>query len=290
MTVFSVSCRNKQDQKPLSAGGGPVNETRIVADKPVPELKITYRLMTEGIKQLDSQYSPEQIHILLGLNRIDKKALRRVDTLIVPDTFIANWLAYAPFPAHLQALDSISKILLFSYRLQAFAAYENGKLTRWGPTSLGKKSTPTHTGLFHCNWKAKRTISTIDDEWILDWYFNLENKSGVSMHQYELPGYPASHACARLAEHDAKWIYHWAAQWKLSDNGQQILAYGTPVIIFGSYDFSKKLHRNILNGKDAVRLTEDELREVIHPHLSLILERQRTRKILDTASSDLGIR
>jgi lipoprotein-anchoring transpeptidase ErfK/SrfK len=96
--------------------------------------------------------------------------------------------------------------LLISYPIEAFGAYEQGKLVRWGPTSLGKKSTKTPTGLFFTNWKSKETISTEDSSWILKWYFNLVNSTGVSIHQYGLPGYPASHACARLYEEDAKWF------------------------------------------------------------------------------------
>jgi hypothetical protein len=205
--------------------------------------------------------------------------------LIVPDTFLPSLDYYSPFPKHLSFMDSIKKILLFSYKTQAFAAYENGILSRWGPTSLGKKSTPTQAGLFHCNWRARKTISTIDADWILNWYVNIDNKSGVSIHEYELPGYPASHACGRLSAEDAQWIYNWIDQWKLSENGQQILAYGTPVIVFGSYDFEKKLFRNILNGNEAIKVSSDSIREVVSIYSSLIIQRQKNREQIDTIIS-----
>ncbi|RPI72970.1 MAG: hypothetical protein EHM47_07060, partial [Ignavibacteriales bacterium] len=113
-------------------------------------------------------------------------------------------MPYSPFPKHAEILDSVKKILIYSYPIQAFAAYEFGTLVRWGPTSLGKRSTPTPTGLFHTNWKAKRTISTVDSTWVLPWAFNLDNFAGVSIHQFDLPGYPASHACARMLDTDAE--------------------------------------------------------------------------------------
>jgi hypothetical protein len=123
-------------------------------------------------------------------------------------------------------------------------------------------------------------VSTVNDEWILDWYVNIDNHSGVSMHEYELPGYPASHACARLSEEDAKWIYHWADGWKLSPNGQQIEFYGTPVYIFGTYDFDRKLLHNITIQDKAVTLPADSLDNILRPILPVILKRQLDRKLL----------
>ncbi len=56
------------------------------------------------------------------------------------------------------------------------------------------------------------------------------------MHQYELPGLPASHACVRLLEHDAMWIYQWGQGWTLDSKGQLVQP-GTPIVILGSYAF-----------------------------------------------------
>src|SRR6185436_9183186 len=117
------------------------------------------------------------------------------------------------------------------------AAYDSGRLVRWGPTSTGKRATPTPAGLFFANWKAKQTRSTENDEWILNWYFNFDNARGVSFHEYAMPGYPASHACVRLLAEDAKWIYDWADQWKVSRNGRGVIRWGTPVVVFDDYDY-----------------------------------------------------
>jgi hypothetical protein len=104
---------------------------------------------------------------------------------------------------------------------------------------MGAKKTKTPVGKFHTNWKSKRQISTDNSDWILPWYFNLINATGVSFHQFELPGFPASHSCIRLRQVDAEYIYYYGEQWKLDETGRQILQEGTPVIIFGEYPFGK---------------------------------------------------
>jgi hypothetical protein len=175
----------------------------------------------------------------------------------------------------------VPKILIFSYPVQAFAAYEYGTLVRWGPTSLGKRSTPTPTGLYFTNWKAKETISTVNEEWVLPWAFNIDNFNGISIHQFELPGYPASHSCARLLEADAEWIYYWADQWILTKDGEKIRAYGTPVIIYGKYDFhSPRPWKLLYENKDADKIKPEELNEVIKKELPVIIQRKDQRDSL----------
>ena len=71
------------------------------------------------------------------------------------------------------------------------------------------------------------------------WYFNISNKGGVAMHQYFLPGYPASHSCIRMYEEDAKWIFDWAQQWEISEDGATVIKNGTPVLLFGTYNFEE---------------------------------------------------
>ena len=60
----------------------------------------------------------------------------------------------------------------------------------------------------------------------------------MSFHQFDLPGYPASHACVRLLERDAKWLYEWGQQWTLDTTGRTILTTGTPVVIVAEYDYA----------------------------------------------------
>jgi hypothetical protein len=70
----------------------------------------------------------------------------------------------------------------------------------------------------------------------MGWYFNFDNARGLALHSYALPGYPASHACVRLLERDAIWIYGWCEGWTLGARGQ-VLDQGTPLLIAGRYAF-----------------------------------------------------
>jgi hypothetical protein len=42
----------------------------------------------------------------------------------------------------------------------------------------------------------------------MPWY-QFSNDRGFGVHQYDLPGRPASHGCVRMLERDAKWVYEW---------------------------------------------------------------------------------
>ena len=130
-----------------------------------------------------------------------------------------------------------------------------------GQSNMGKKSTPTPAKLYFCNWKSKRSISTVNSRWILNWNFNISNYGGIGFHEYALPGYPASHSCMRLRAEDAKFLYYWAEQWVLSSNGQQILAKGTPVIIHGEYPYgSERPWYNVVNNPNAMKYNQDSIK------------------------------
>ncbi len=197
---------------------------------------------------------------------------------MIPDTVSTDIMIYSPFPKKVKLLDSVQKILLFSYPIESFGAYQNGILVRWGPTSLGKRKTPTPQGLYFTNWKKKETISTEDSSWILPWYFNLDNKRGISLHQFSLPGYPASHACARLLEEDAEWIYEWAEQWIISKDGEAVIANGTPVIIFGKFNYkAKPPWKHLADDPHSTDISEIELDSVVAPFLPTIKEKREIR-------------
>jgi hypothetical protein len=229
-------------------------------------------------KQLLEEYGEQGAYNILKLNRLDASHLRDKDTLVIPDTIVANFLYYSPFPYSIQLAADIPKILFISQTIQAYAGFEYGVQVKWGPTSTGKKSTPTPNGLFHTNWKAEETISTSNDEWLLRWNFNIENLDGIAIHQYDMPGYPASHSCARLLEADAVWFYEWGEQWVLSSNENEILAYGSPVIIFGEYDFNgRRPWLYLSEDPHANSLMRDELKDILSPHLQTIINRQIER-------------
>jgi len=178
--------------------------------------------------------------VIYAINRIEASQVRIGKSIVIPDTLFNDIFSYSPFPKKLGLVSGIPKTVLISQRVQGFALYENGNLIKWGPLSSGKKSTPTPNGLHYGNYKAKRKISSVDEAWILPYYFNFMNFEGVGVHQYALPGYPASHACVRLYMDDAQYIYDWAKQWELNSNGQKVLRNGTPFMVFGAYDYENE--------------------------------------------------
>ncbi len=162
--------------------------------------------------------------------------LNRLRVLIVPDRWDLDELAYSPLPQRYEAGDT-AKCLVVYLPGQVFGAYENGRLARWGPVSSGRRQRPTPPGLFHLNWKSEGRHSTVDPQWYMRWYFNIGNREGMALHAYSMPGYPASHACIRLLERDAMWLYGWGESWRLAPDGISIAKPGTPVFIVGEYDF-----------------------------------------------------
>ena len=200
---------------------------------PRPHYRAVKLAGNQTLTELENALGAHRFALFLKVNRIDLGHVRDTDTLAVPDSTL-DTLDLAPFPLQLANAAAIPKLLLVSLRVQAFGAYENGHLVRWGPVSTGKKATPTPAGLYHANWKAKQRYSTVDDSWFLKWCVNIEVHEGISLHEYELPGRPASHSCVRLAPDDAEWVYGWCDQWKLDARGA-LAAPGTPVLVFGDY-------------------------------------------------------
>lgn len=193
---------------------------------------------------------------VLRINRVDSAHVRRGDTLIVP-VAAPDSLALSPFPLAIPAARDTAKLLLVSLRVQAFAAYEYGRLARWGPVNTGRRTMPTPVGLYHVNWKAKSRVSTFSDEWLLRWCLNIDSFEGVSLHQYDLPGYPASHSCVRLGETDAMALYAWADTWRVAADGRTIEKHGTPVVVFGEWAWKRRAPWK--------RLPEDSLATTLGP-------------------------
>lgn len=231
---------------------------------------------------LQKNASAAQKKIVLAVNRTDSTFLKKMDSILVPDDLSADLELYLPFPTSVSSLSSIEKIIFFSYPSQTFGAYEYGELVYAGPTNMGRKADPTPTGLYYTNWKAEKTTSTFNDEWDLLWNFNIENKLGVGFHQYELPGYPASHSCLRLLESDAKLLYEWADQWVLNKK-EELLAKGTPVIVFGSYPFDgTKPWWQLMNDPHALDISEETIQQVTAPFMNDILKQQQQRNKVNT--------
>ena len=238
----------------------------------------------KSITELETRLGPDGFAAMLKINRTDRKHLRAGDSLIIPAAD-SDLMSVAPFPIQLEVARTIPKLVLVSRRVQAFGAYESGKLVRWGPTSTGKKSTPTPAGLFYTNWKARETRSSVNQSWVLPWCFNLDNFSGVSFHKFDLPGYPASHGCVRLLEEDAKWIYEWADQWTLSKTDRSVIAFGTPVLIFGDYKYGEKpLWKRLGDDPNAAVITIAETENALNQHLPMIALKTRARRPVNSAT------
>lgn len=238
-------------------------------------------------KKFNEEFSSDQKYIIAALNRIDINHISRRDSLIVPNELYGDFLKYSPFPHKVDMLNDVDKLLIFSYPIQSFAVYEKGNLIKWGPSSMGKKTTQTPRGLFFTNWKGRRVRSTVDDEWILNWNFNIHNTDGIGFHQYALPGYPASHSCLRLLDADAQFLYNWADQWILK-NSQTVEVKGTPVVVYGDYNFDVKGDwYQLYKDPSVTTISEATLIEVMTPHKEEILKQQKIRQEYFEETSDL---
>lgn len=272
IALTSLSCKKGETEN-----AQPTN--KIIKKAPVRKAPKAVFYTLENTKDwLKINKNAEDLEIALAINRTDKQFFTKMDSVIIPTDLSGDIAFYLPFPVEVPYLADVDKILFFSYPTQTFAAYENGILIYTGPTNMGKKKAPTPTGLFFCNWKAEETISTVDDEWKLLWNFNIANKGGIGFHQYDLPGYPASHSCLRLQEKDAKYLYEWADQWVLVDD-ENVKFKGTPVIVFGSYPFgTPKPWLQLVKDPKSLDISESDIEKVTTPYLEIVLKEQEKRK------------
>jgi len=292
--LFSVSCEKKSSQD-LDNNDLEYKKSDNLSSVPVkkeePPLVINYRIDSLNTKvELDSfksKYSEAHQKVILAINRIESRKLRVGKNLVIPDTLFSDILKYSPFPEKLAILSDIPKTVIISQRVQGFGLYENGKLLKWGPISSGKKSTPTPNGLHYGNYKAKEKISTVDDSWLLPYYFNFMNFEGVGVHQYELPGYPASHACVRLDMDDAKYIYDWATQWELTSNGRKVHKNGTPFMVFGEYDYDAPAPwLQLAENNDCNELLDSELKTLAYYKASYDSDEKNIRDFREKEETD----
>lgn len=247
-----------------------------------PDPSIRYRsVLIEGpqtVAALRKELGRDGFLHVLKVNRLDLEHVRQGDTLVVPDR-VDDPLLLSPLPRTLPVdLSPAARVIVVSRRVQAFAAYENGALVRWGPTSTGRRETPTPPGLYHANWRAKLRRSSDNPQWLLPWLVNFENSRGISFHQFDLPGYPASHACVRLLEDDARWMFDWIEQWVLSEDRRTIVLHGTPVIVFGDYAYdAPPPWKRLADDPLAARVPVTEVQAAVDPHIQVIAARAHER-------------
>ena len=276
MLVLVVSCK-KSDTINLTDNTAEKEKPKKTIEYKKPESSVSYQFTKVKDWLKANEADSTKMDIVSAINRADKTNLKKLDSVVIPSDFSGDLVYYLPFPLHVSASEEVSKIIIFSYPTQTFAAYENGELVRTGPTNMGRKKDPTPTGLFFTNWKAEKTTSTFNDEWELKWNFNIENKKGVGFHEYDLPGYPASHSCLRLLEKDAKYLYKFADEWVLKDK-ENVKVKGTPVVVFGSYNFDgPKPWLQLASDPKALKISESDVEKEVKPFLQEILENQTVR-------------
>ncbi|HLT47510.1 MAG TPA: L,D-transpeptidase, partial [Rubricoccaceae bacterium] len=169
-----------------------------------------YRMVGDG----DIEAGKERLGMVEFFNRVSVNELSVGDTLILPSHLGLDHRAYAPFPRHYAGADSLDKLFIIHKGVQAWAAYEHGRLRRWGLVNTGARGSRTPAGRFNFNWKEERRVSTLSppgETWLMRYVFNFDHARGIHVHQYQMPtGEPASHGCVRLILEDAQWIYGWA--------------------------------------------------------------------------------
>lgn len=280
IVVFLITCQKHKppnDNDNITKKSQQFEEKLLVLESIEKSKTITYKM--ESVKQwlLIHKSDSLKLAIAYAVNRTDHSNFSRMDSVVIPSDLSYDIKDYLPFPKNLNFLKDINKIVFFSYKTQTFAAYENGLLVHTGQTNMGRKKYLTPTGLFFTNWKAKVKNSTVNDEWILKWNFNILNKEGIGWHQYSLPGYPASHSCLRLQKKDAQFLYNWADHWILAKKESKLIK-GTPVIIFGNYDFdSLKPSLQLISNSNSLNITTDEILDITQPFLFTILTAQKER-------------
>lgn len=198
------------------------------------------RVHVRSTKMLDSiraafrfATSFDSSKVIALLNRKELRFVRVGDTLVLPSSIVLDARAYSLFPQYYEGARDVQKIVIVSNRLQCYACYEYGELVRFAACNSGTKSKPTFPGLYHVNWRQRRRISSLNEEWILPFTINFHRYAGSAFHQFDMPGRPVSHSCIRQFLDDAQWLYSWVSTPRKNVKG-------TPIIIVGMFDYTRR--------------------------------------------------
>jgi hypothetical protein len=208
------------------------------------------------IEALPGSYTADERKFIVELaNRVTGDHFSNGRKLLVPASFPPDYRAYSPYPFHYAAADTFPKLFIIDKFTQTFAAYEYGKLVRWGLVSTGHKNSLTPVGRYNFNWKDEQRFSNAappGEVWEMFWVFNFHADWGIHVHQYNLPiGYAASHGCVRLSEADAIWNYNWANGWVYA-NGK-LERNGTPLIVINNNPPGRPAHW-LISGDEVISL------------------------------------
>lgn len=229
--------------------------------------------------------------VITTLNRKELRFFRTNQKIIVPDTYLSDLRAYSVFPIYYSGARDIPKLIVVSNAYQAYACYEYGKLVRFAAANTGKRSTPTYPGRYSLNWREKLRHSSFNEEWVMPFTWNFHLLTGSAFHQFDMPGYPASHMCIRQFRDDAEWLFYWGEGAKRNKNGSYIPFSGTPVIIIDYYDFEKNTKKwlELTSNKEKIDYlspnplqVEEALIPIVHipPELRNIIPRKEKIRYL----------
>lgn len=196
-----------------------------------------YAKLNSFLREFNPNVNKTKYRVLATLNRKELRFFRPKQPIILPDTFLDDLRAYSVFPLEYPGAKLIPKLIVVSNVYQAYACYEFGNLVRFAAAITGKKSTPTYPGRYSLQWRERLRISSFNESWIMPFTWNFHRLTGSAFHQFEMPGFPASHMCIRQFREDAEWLYNWGEGPKRDSTGKIIPMSGTPVIIIDFYDF-----------------------------------------------------
>lgn len=206
-------------------------------------------------------------------NRVTGNNFKESRQLFIPDSFPGDYKAYAPYPFVYREAALLPKLFIIDKYTQTFAAYEQGRLVRWGILSSGSTDNKTPAGRYNFNWKEEHRLSNAappGETWELKYVFNFQSSWGLHVHQYALPiGKAVSHGCVRVTMADAMWLYGWAHEWEYK--GGKPNKNGTPVIVINKNPQYRPAHWQVVDGKieTVVELPENifDIPPGIHAHL-----------------------
>ena len=196
-----------------------------------------YAKLNSFLREFNPNVNKTKYRVLTTLNRKELRFFRPKQPIILPDTFLDDLRVYSVFPLEYPGAKFIPKLIVVSNVYQAYACYEFGNLVRFAAAITGKKSTPTYPGRYSLQWRERLRISSFNESWIMPFTWNFHRLTGSAFHQFEMPGFPASHMCIRQFREDAEWLYNWGEGPKRDSTGKIIPMSGTPVIIIDFYDF-----------------------------------------------------
>ncbi|GAB1429355.1 hypothetical protein MASR2M18_01870 [Ignavibacteria bacterium] len=187
-----------------------------------------------------SEAAADNYRAITTINRKDIQYFRKGDTVMMPDTIVKDLRAYSVFPRIYQGAYNIPKLIILSNPFQSYACYDSGRLVRFAAVNTGSERKPTFPGRYALNWRQRLRRSSLDSSWMLPFTWNFHLNAGSAFHQFDMPGRPVSHSCARQFMADAEWLFRWGKGAAKDTNGQMVAMTGTPVIILGMFDYTRK--------------------------------------------------